>query len=103
MLPGLPRVQRVAKNASPALKFVLVVGIMSFFADGGPGRRAFTYGLFTGVYGTAWVVGSVVIGVLVNVSVGGLVVFCVASELAAILLIFIVRTRAGPTGQTEGS
>jgi MFS family permease len=68
-----------------------------------PGRRAFAYGLFTGVYGTAWVVGSIVIGVLVNVSLGGLVVFSVASELAAIPLIFIVRARTRPTGQTEGS
>jgi len=33
MLPGLTRAQRAAKNASPALKFVLMVGIMSFFAD----------------------------------------------------------------------
>ena len=58
-----------------------------------PDRRAFAYGLFTGIYGTAWVLGSIVIGVLVSVSVGGLVVFCVASELAAIPLILIVRKR----------
>jgi MFS family permease len=31
-----------------------------------PDRRASAYGLFTGIYGTAWVLGSVVIGVLVN-------------------------------------
>ena len=67
-----------------------------------PSRRAFAYGLFTGIYGTAWVIGSIVIGVLVNVSLDGLVVFCVASELAAIPLILIVRTRTRPTGQTEG-
>jgi MFS family permease len=58
-----------------------------------PDRRAFAYGLFTGIYGTAWVLGSIVIGVLISVSVGGLVVFCVASELAAIPLILIVRKR----------
>jgi hypothetical protein len=33
MLPGLTRARGAAKNASPALKFVLMVGIMSFFAD----------------------------------------------------------------------
>jgi hypothetical protein len=33
MLPGLTRARRAAKNASPALKFVVMVGIMSFFAD----------------------------------------------------------------------
>lgn len=34
------------------------------------------------------------IGALVNVSLGGLVAFCVISELAAIPLILIVRMRA---------
>jgi len=58
-----------------------------------PDRRAFAYGLFTGIYGTAWVLGSIVIGVLVTVSLDGLVAFCVASELAAIPLILIVRKR----------
>jgi len=58
-----------------------------------PDRRAFAYGLFTGMYGTAWVAGSIVIGVLINVSLGGLVAFCVVSELAAIPLILIVRAR----------
>ena len=56
-----------------------------------PDRRAFAYGLFTGIYGTAWVLGSIVIGVLITVSTGGLIAFCVASELAAVPLILIVR------------
>jgi MFS family permease len=64
-----------------------------------PDRRAFAYGLFTGIYGTAWVLGSIVIGVLISVSLGGLVVFCVASELAAIPLILIVRARTRPASQ----
>ncbi len=58
-----------------------------------PDRRASAYGLFTGAYGTAWVLGSIVIGVLVSVSVSGLVAFCMASELAAIPLILLVRAR----------
>ncbi len=66
-----------------------------------PDRRAFAYGLFTGIYGTAWVLGSIVIGVLVSVSVGGLVVFCVASELAAIPLILIVRKRTRPAALSQ--
>jgi MFS family permease len=57
------------------------------------GRRAFAYGLFTGIYGTAWVIGSVVIGVLVTASPAGLVTFCVACEVAAIPLILLVRRR----------
>ncbi|HET9968599.1 MAG TPA: hypothetical protein VFQ68_10210 [Streptosporangiaceae bacterium] len=68
-----------------------------------PGRRAFAYGLFTGIYGPAWVIGSIVIGVLVNVPPGGLVAFCVVSELAAIPLIWIVRGRTRKSGsQPEG-
>ena len=61
-------------------------------------RRASAYGLFTGVYGTAWVAGSVVIGVLISVSLSGLVAFCLACELAAIPLIWIVRARTRPAG-----
>ena len=68
-----------------------------------PDRRAFAYGLFTGIYGTAWVAGSIVIGVLVSVSLGGLVAFCVASELAAIPLILIVRARTRPASQRPGA
>jgi MFS family permease len=67
-----------------------------------PDRRAFAYGLFTGIYGTAWVIGSVVIGVLVSVSLGGLVAFCVACELAAIPLIWIVRARTRPAAPRTG-
>ncbi|MGH3418706.1 MAG: MFS transporter [Streptosporangiaceae bacterium] len=59
-----------------------------------PDRRAFAYGLFTGIYGTAWVLGSIVIGILINISLGGLVAFCIASELAAIPLILMVRKRS---------
>jgi MFS family permease len=67
-----------------------------------PDRRAFAYGLFTGIYGTAWVLGSIVIGVLVTVSLDGLVAFCVASELAAIPLILIVRKQTRPASQRPG-
>jgi hypothetical protein len=42
----------------------------------------------------AWVAGSVVIGVLVSVSLPGLVAFCAAAELAAIPFILIVRKRS---------
>jgi len=64
-----------------------------------PDRRAYAYGLFTAAYGTAWVLGSIVIGVLTDVSAGGLVAFCVAAELAAVPLLLAVRgqtTHAAP-------
>ena len=69
-----------------------------------PDRRAFAYGLFTGIYGTAWVLGSIVIGVLITVSLDGLVAFCIVSELAAIPLILIVRkrTRAATSSSPDG-
>jgi hypothetical protein len=66
-------------------------GLLGCFLHDG---QAFAYGLFTGIYGTAWVLGSIVIGVLITVSAGGLVAFCVASELAVSPLILIVRHRA---------
>jgi hypothetical protein len=65
-------------------------------------RRASAYGLFTGIYGTAWVAGSIVIGILAVVSVTGLVAFCVACELAAIPLIWIVRARGTDHGIEAG-
>ncbi|MGH3293362.1 MAG: hypothetical protein ACRDP7_16290, partial [Trebonia sp.] len=68
-----------------------------------PGERASAYGLFTGVYGTAWVAGSIVIGVLVSVSLAGLVAFCVACQLAAIPLIWVVRARTRAIRQQPGT
>jgi len=58
-----------------------------------PDRRASAYGLFTGVYGIAWVTGSIVIGALFNVSLIAVVAFSMAAEFAGIPLILIVRTR----------
>jgi MFS family permease len=68
-----------------------------------PDRRAYAYGLFTAVYGTAWVLGSIVVGVLTTASAGGLVAFCVAAELAAVPLLLAVRRRtaSGTTGSDQ--
>jgi hypothetical protein len=44
------------------------------------------------------VLGGIVIGVLIMVSTGGLIAFCVASELAAVPLILIVRKQTKPAG-----
>lgn len=56
-------------------------------------RRASAYGLFTGVYGIAWFLGSTAIGVLFGVSLGVVVAFAVLAEFAAIPLILAVRER----------
>jgi MFS family permease len=59
-----------------------------------PARRASAYGLFTGAYGTAWVVGSVVIGLLFDVSLGAVTAFAVAVELAGVPVLMAVRRAA---------
>jgi predicted MFS family arabinose efflux permease len=56
-------------------------------------RRSSAYGLFTGVYGTAWFAGSVVIGGFYDVSFGYLVAFSIACELAAVPFILVVHSR----------
>jgi predicted MFS family arabinose efflux permease len=66
-----------------------------------PDRRASAYGLFTGAYGTAWVLGSVVIGVLFDVSLGAVTAFCVAAQLAAIPFLVAVRRRAARPGHPD--
>jgi MFS family permease len=63
-----------------------------------PGRRASAYGLFTGVYGTAWVLGSVAIGALFDTSLGAVTAFAVTAQLAAIPFIVAVRRRPASVG-----
>jgi MFS family permease len=58
-----------------------------------PDRRASAYGLFTGVYGIAWFLGSTAIGALFGVSLSVVVAFAITAELAAIPLILSVRRR----------
>jgi MFS family permease len=47
--------------------------------------RARAYGIFTAIYGIAWFAGSVLMGLLYDVSVPGLVAMSVAAELAALV------------------
>jgi len=58
-------------------------------------RRASAYGLFTGAYGTAWVAGSVAIGLLFGVSLRAVSAFAVIAQLAAVPFIVAVRRRSG--------
>ncbi|HLH36180.1 MAG TPA: MFS transporter [Alloacidobacterium sp.] len=59
-------------------------------------RRASAYGLFTAGYGIFWFIGSAIMGVLYDRSVSGTVIFCVATQLAAIPLFLAVRRRTIP-------
>jgi MFS family permease len=58
-------------------------------------RRPSAYGMFTAGYGVAWFVGSAIMGVLYDVSIPAVVVFCVALQLAAVPVFFKVRRAAG--------
>ena len=66
-----------------------------------PDRRASAYGLFTGVYGIAWFLGSTAIGALFSVSLGAVVAFALVAELAAIPLILMVRRRTPNAADTN--
>jgi len=61
-----------------------------------PDRRSSAYGLFTGVYGIAWFLGSVAIGALYDVSFAALVTFSIVAELAAVPFLLVVRARTKP-------
>jgi predicted MFS family arabinose efflux permease len=67
-----------------------------------PDRRASAYGLFTGAYGTAWMLGSIAIGALFSVSLIAVVAFAVAAQLAAIPFIVIVRRRTADGSAPAG-
>jgi MFS family permease len=55
-----------------------------------PNRRASAYGLFTAGYGIFWFIGSAIMGVLYDHSVTATIIFCVATQLAAAPIFFIV-------------
>ncbi len=58
-------------------------------------RRPSAYGIFTGGYGLAWFIGSVIIGRLYDISVSALIIFSVVAQLAAIPLFLSVNKRQG--------
>ena len=59
-----------------------------------PQRRPSAYGLFTAGYGLAWFIGSALMGILYDVSIIGVVIFCVVLQLAAVPIFLKVRTMA---------
>ena len=64
-------------------------------------HRASAYGLFTAAYGTAWVLGSVAIGLLFGVSLAAVTAFAVAAQLAALPALLLVRWMAATPGRTQ--
>ena len=55
-----------------------------------PQKRPSAYGMFTGIYGIAWFLGSAIMGVLYDHSIVAVVVFCVAVQLLAVPLLWAV-------------
>ncbi len=59
-----------------------------------PEQRGLAYGLFNMVYGFAWFLGSVLIGVLYDISIPWLVAFSVIAQLASIPIFITLRQKA---------
>lgn len=59
-------------------------------------RRPSAYGIFTGVYGVFWFLGSVIIGRLYDVSLPALLTFSIAAQLVAIPAFIIVKRSNTP-------
>lgn len=66
-------------------------------------RRPSAYGLFTASYGIAWFIGSAAMGVLYDISVFGVVVFCIALQLAAVPIFLKVVALASRGGDVPRS
>jgi MFS family permease len=66
-------------------------------------RRPSAYGIFTGSYGVAWFLGSVLIGILYDVSIPVLIAFSVIAELAAIPVFFKVSKAGRMAKPANGS
>jgi hypothetical protein len=56
-------------------------------------HRASAFGLFTAGYGVFWFLGSAAIGILYDASLTATIVFCVASQLAAVPIFIAVGRR----------
>ncbi len=56
-----------------------------------PEQRGTAYGLFNMVYGFAWFLGSLLIGVLYDVSISWLVAFSVTAQIASIPIFYSLR------------
>lgn len=54
-------------------------------------RRSFAYGVFNTAYGIFWFLGSLLIGVLYDISIPALVVFSVTAQLASIPIFYSLR------------
>lgn len=54
-------------------------------------RRGFAYGIFNTAYGAAWFLGSVLIGLLYNLSISYIILFVIVMEVISVPVFFLVR------------
>jgi len=59
-------------------------------------RRGFAYGIFNTVYGIFWFLGSVLIGILYDISIPYLIIFSLLIQLSSIPLLFLVARKIIP-------
>jgi MFS family permease len=62
-------------------------------------RRGTGYGIFTAIYGLAWLAGSTIIGALYTASYMGLVIFTAATQLVALIAFIPLLRPAAPRGK----
>jgi MFS family permease len=60
-----------------------------------PERRSFAYGVYNTVYGISWFLGSLIIGILYDISIPILVAFSVTAQLASIPIFYSLRKEIG--------
>ncbi|HOJ94700.1 MAG TPA: MFS transporter [Fervidobacterium nodosum] len=56
-------------------------------------KRATAYGFFNAVFGIAWFVGSALLGILYSISIRGLIIVSVISELTAVVIFIMIRKK----------
>lgn len=85
-----------------ALLWGIVMGIhetimRAAIADLAPvNRRGIAYGIFNTVYGTSWFLGSMLMGLLYNISISYIILFTIAVEAISVPLLFLLmRSRVG--------
>jgi len=67
-----------------------------------PERRSLAYGVFNTAYGIFWFLGSVLIGILYDVSIPALVIFAMTTQLASIPIFYFVHRQIREIDQIGG-
>lgn len=85
----------ISMGAQESIMRAAVAGMVS------PDRRGAAYGIFNTFYGLAWFVGSVLMGILYDISLPALIAFSVVIQLAAVPLLFLLAKKRDTEIGTE--